>query len=155
MKRVWVVILLSQFSIALLFVALLVTVTQRDTANKVPASVLPIKGDDGRPAVVDYEKIDGHITEAVNQAVAALPKPTVKPEPVNYPLLETAIGTKVKEEVAKLPAPKGGSDGKDGVTVLKVEFRQNPSTDAVEWRCLDDNIWSPIKNNPILGDSCP
>lgn len=154
MKTVWFALLSTNLAVVLLFTGTLVIALEHRTVNdQANVSVMPVAGKD---AVVDYERVNESISQTVSEKMESIP--SAAPEPVDYSKVESIVQNTVKEEVAKLPKPvdgKDGTNGSNGTTILKLEFRQNLLTHLIEWRCVDDTMWASLKDSPVLRDSCP
>ena len=126
-KKVWVAISLSQVAILLLFGAVLAVAMQARTVNdQANVSLLPVKGDKGDTAEVDYEKVD----QVIAGKIAQIPRPK-----------DGKTG-------------KAGKNGAPAPIARKVEARINPDSLSVEWRCAGDTLWTTLLTTPILADSC-
>lgn len=144
-------ILFMQIAIVCLFLVVLSSL-HRSQENNDRTSLLPVKGDKGDAAVVDYAKINGMIADEV----AKIPAPAVeapKPEAIDYNRIDQMIQGKVQQEVAKVPTVQG-PQGVAGTSAPIIEQRANPSTFETEWRCAGDTLWFKLKSIPLLKDSC-
>lgn len=110
-------------------------------------STIPVKGDKGDAAVVDY----GQVAEIIQTEVASLPKAKDGKDglngkdaaPVDYEALHLFIQQKVQEAFdAQINPPQ---------SELEFEYRDNPSNGNREWRLVGDDAWQACTPE----DNCP
>jgi hypothetical protein len=147
-KLYYATIFFMQLTIVCLFVMILVALTTAHNRES-QTSLVPVKGDKGQAAKVDYEKIDTMITEKIAAVPVAQPAPS---ESVDY----NKVNHMIQTEVAKIPVITGpvGATGATGTSEQRFEQRSNPFTLDVEWRCAGDSGWYNLRFIPLLKDSC-
>lgn len=146
-KLWYATILFMQLTIACLFALVLVTLSSHQSQAS-QTSIMPVKGDKGDTAQVDYERIDAMLTEKVAQM--STPAASAQPEAVDY----GKVSQIVKEEVAKVPIIPGPQGAPGAIAEQRFEQRANPFTLDIEWRCVGDAGWYGLRFIPLLKDSC-
>jgi hypothetical protein len=88
-------------------------------------SLLPyIKGEPGKPAEVDYERIAGMVkgfVDAIPPAASGRDGAPGKDAEVDYDRIGNIIAVAVEKEQGKYPRPKDGRDGRDGKDAAPVD----------------------------------
>lgn len=147
LKKVWAALLFSQVAVAFLFVSVLVVALRNQPPETPLTSTV---GQQGPAGVVDYKKVD----KIIQDKVAALPVPADGQNGEDgKPGKDGAPGKDGRTPVKGVDY-FDGEQGAPGLNAQQAEFRTNPLTNDVEWRCTGDTLWTTLASNPLLTGSC-